>query len=201
MLHEGLWCFCRYKKVQVQPLQSLHRHYVYPHIFFGSWSKSELRLSINLSACQPAFLSTSLLFLWCFIKLRFNQQGISSTHTPTPCPSSPHTSSCAIDRRGGALTMQSGPCSGLHLSEGGIDPFSLSPTPPSFLSFSPSSKNFIECNKQRWEDLRKRRGKKTGAVSRGQARCLHCWVELGRGFRNAWNIELGIKEFHMPARL
>ncbi len=107
--------------------------------------KSEFRLSINQSACQLPFLSTFLLFLWCFSRGSFNQGFLSP----------PRFELCYRSTRGrthNAAWTLFGPAS----FRGGIDP-------PSLYLFS-SSKLFIQ---QNWvEDMRSRGVDRTGNVHR-----------------------------------
>ncbi len=64
-----------FKNTQEPPLHK--RLHLYPAPCAAPCPKSEFRLSINQSACQLPFLSTFLLFLWCFSRGSFNQGFLS----------------------------------------------------------------------------------------------------------------------------
>lgn len=83
-------------------------------------AESELRLSINLSACQLAFLLTLPVFSsGVLFSCTSSDMGISSSLS---LPSSVHTSSCRYRFGEGAHSQFSklGLVSGLHLSKGGL---------------------------------------------------------------------------------
>lgn len=129
----------RIKITQVQTHYTNVNIYNQHHVLLPA-PKSEFRLSINQSICLSiAFPLNIPAFPLVFLAVLHSTRDFSLLLT----------SSCAIDRRGAGLTMQPGPCSALHLSEGA----SILPLFSTLSIFFSSSKLFIQWNSEwkTWE--------------------------------------------------
>lgn len=162
------------------------------------WAKSELRLSIILSACQLAFLPTPLFFPLVFYLAALHLTREFLPLLPSPLRRTLRAASIDL-ARGRTHNSASGALFQACIFQREDWSLSLSMSISVFLSHS--SKNFIEWNKQRKEDSRKRWVKERKREEERHEARRSAFAAGSNWEIQARNIGSGIKELHTPTGL